>query len=210
MNRLEIKSKAKNIVKEKLKDFWAGYGIILAISFLLSLAVQILTNSESTLNLVLSIVVSCFSMTLSVGFYAYILKMVRKKRYNRDVIFSYIGKVLPIVAISLLTFILSFLWSFLFIIPGIIAAISYSFVYLVYVDNNDLSPMECLSKSKELLKGYKMDYVIFNLSFLGWIISCVLIIPMVFVIPYYMTSEVLYYDELKKLKAKEDKQSENL
>ncbi len=203
MNRVEIKEKAKIIVKENFQSFWKGYGIILAISILLSLGIELLFNSESMIYNVLTLVASCFTMTLSVGFYAYVLKMIRKEKFDREDIFSYIGKVLPIVVISLLTLIFTLLWSILFIIPGIIVAISYSFAYLVYVDNNELSPMECLEESKKLLDGYKLDYFVFVLSFIGWMLLSLLIVPLIYVIPYYTVAEILYYDELKKLKEKE-------
>lgn len=203
MNRVEIKEKAKIIIKENFQSFWKGYGIILAISILLSLGIELLFNSESMIYNVLTLVASCFTMTLSVGFYAYVLKMIRQEKFDREDIFSYIGKVLPIVVISLLTLIFTLLWSILFIIPGIIVAISYSFAYLVYVDNNELSPMECLEESKKLLDGYKLDYFVFVLSFIGWMILSLLIVPLIYVIPYYTVAEILYYDELKKLKEKE-------
>lgn len=200
MNRVEIKEKAKAIVKDNFKDFWSGYGILLAISILLSVGIDLLFDKESMIYAVLTLVSSCFTMTLSVGFYSYLLKMIRKEEFERDNIFSYIGKVFPIIAISLLTFVFCFLFSILFIIPGIIVAISYSFAYLIYVDNNELSPMECLEHSKEMLHGYKADYFIFCLSFIGWMLLSVFIIPLIWVIPYYTVAEVLYYDELKKLK----------
>lgn len=202
MDRKDIKERAKIIVRENLKAFWVGYFILMAVSFLLTFAIELLFAKDSMIYVVLNLLTSCFSMTLSVGFYSYLLKMIRKEEFNRNDIFNYVGKVFPILAISLLTAIFSFLWSILFIIPGIIAAISYSFVFLIYVDNNDLSPMECLGKSKEMLNGYKWDYFVFELSFIGWILLCVLIIPLVFVLPYFTISEVLYYEELKKIREK--------
>ncbi len=201
MNRVEIKEKAKKIVQENLKTFWAGYGIILAITCLLSFGIDLLFSPDSMIYNVLTLVVSCFSMTLSVGFYSYLLKIVRNEQPSREDIFKYIGQVLPIIAISILIAVFCFFWSILFIIPGIIAAISYSFAYLIYADDNSLSPMEYLTKSKEMLKGYKADYFVFCLSFFGWILLSIFIFPLIWTIPYYMTAEVIYYDELKKLKS---------
>lgn len=205
MNRVQIKENARRIVKENLGGFWKGYLIILAISFLISFAIEILFTKNSTLYNCLTVVASLFTMTLEVGFYSYVLKMVRGENYDREDIFKFIGNIFPIIVITMLVAIFCFLWSILFIIPGIIAALSYTMVYLIYVDDNSMSPMDYLEKSKEMMKGYKWDYFVFNLSFLGWILLSVITlgIGLIWVFPYVTIAETLYYDELKKKKENE-------
>lgn len=203
MNRREIKEKAKLIVKENMKGFWAGYGIVFAVSFLLSFGIELLFEQGSMIYTILTLVASFFSMTLSVGFYSYLLKMIRKEEYTRNDIFAYVGKVLPITAISLLVTIFTMLWSVLFIIPGIIATISYSMVFLIYAEDQSLTAMDYLDRSKEMMRGYKWDYFVFGLSFIGWIMLSTLTfgILLIWTLPYITVAEVVYYDELKKLKA---------
>ncbi len=205
MNRIKIKEKAKEIVKEKWKSFWGGYLIILAISLLSAVAIEILFNENSIMYSVLTLVASFFTMTLTVGFYSYVLKMVRNEKYDREDIFKYVGAVLPIATISILAFLLTFLWSILFVIPGIIAALGYTMVYLIYIDREEMLPMEYLTESKELMQGYKWNYFVFNLSFIGWILFSVITLGLglIFVIPYITIADTLYYDELKKIKEKE-------
>lgn len=202
MNRVEIKEKAKKIVKENLGGFWKGYIIILAISFLISFAIELIFPKDSTLYSCFTIVASLFTMTLNVGLYSYILKMVRGESYDKDDIFKFIGNIFPIIVISLLVTIFCILWSILFIIPGIIASLSYSMVYLIYVDDSSMSPMDYLYKSKEMMNGYKWNYFVFGLSFLGWILFSIVTlgIGLIWVIPYVTVAEVVYYDELKKIK----------
>ncbi len=66
------------------------------------------------------------------------------------------------------------LWSLLFVIPGIIAAISYSQVfYILYDDDEYYEPREALKKSKEMMEGYKMKYFCLMLRFFGWAVLCV-------------------------------------
>lgn len=205
MNRLEIKEKAKEIVKENLKDFWKGYLVVLAISFLCSFGIELLVNDGTFLYSVLTILVSFFTMTLSVGLYSYVIKMVRKEEFSREDIFKYVGEVLPIATISLLVVIFTLLLGLLFIIPGIMAALAFSMVFLIYVDSEKCLPMEYLLKSKEMMQGYKWDYFVFVLSFVGWILFSIVTLGLglIFVIPYITISEVLYYEELKKIKEKE-------
>ncbi len=199
MNRLDIKKKAKAILKENFKVFWEGYLIIFALSFVLNLGIGLIFGS-SMIGTVLSLVASCFSMTLSVGFYSYLLKMIRKESFSREDIFKFINKVLPIIVISLLVGIFCFLWSILFIIPGIIAALSYSMVYYIFTENSELTAMDYLEKSKKMMNGYKLDYFLFNLSFMGWMILSILTLGLLLIwtLPYFSISQALYYDELKK------------
>jgi len=202
MNRVEIKAKAKEIAKENIGQFWAGYLVIFAISFLITIALELLFDNESMIYAVLNLVASLFTSTLSVGFYLYILKMIRKEEFSRNDIFAFIGKVFPIIAIALLITIFSFLWGLLFIIPGIIAALSYSMAFLIYAEDQSLNAMDYLDKSKEMMKGYKWDYFVFGLSFIGWILLSIITfgIGLIWILPYVTIAEVVYYDELKKLK----------
>lgn len=205
MNRFEIKEKAKNIVKENFKSFWGGFLIIIAISLLGEIGIQLLLDENSILNSVLTLVFSFFTLTLQIGFYSYMLKMVREEEFSREDIFKYIGNVLPIATISLLVFVFTFLGMLLFIVPGIILALGFSMVYLIYVDSDEKLPMEYLNESKELMDGYKWDYFKFTLSFIGWILLSIITlgIGLIWTIPYISTAQIVYYDELKKQKEKE-------
>ena len=202
MNRLEIKEKAKVLAKEYLKSFWGGLLIIVAITIVCTLAIDLLINENSILYSVLTLVLSCFTMTLQIGFYSYLLKIIRQEEGNREDIFKYVGAVIPLITITLLVMIFTFLWSLLFIVPGIIAALGYSMVYLLYIDQPDQLPMEYLNKSNEMMKGYKWDYFKFSLSFLGWIVFSIITfgIGLIWTIPYVSFAETIYYVELKKKK----------
>ncbi len=206
MDRVEIKTKARTILKENFKDFWRGYIVILLISFVCSLILMVFGNSENLLSATLSIVISFFTTTLTVGFMLYILKMIRGESYSNEDIFRFVKNVLPITVISILMTIFITLWSFLFIIPGIIAALGYSMVFYLYADKHDDekpdNPMDYLSQSKELMKGYKLDYFVFCLSFIGWILVSVITLGLglIYTIPYLTLSEAVYYEELKKKK----------
>lgn len=208
MNRIEMKERAKEMARENFKEFWKGYLIVFVISFLCSFAIDILFEKGSMMYNCLTLIASFFTSTLSVGFYLYILKIVRSGDYTKEDIFKFVGNILPIAAISILMMIFVFLWSILLIIPGIIVALSYSMVFYIYAENQEYTPMEYLSQSKEMMKGYKWDYFVFVLSFLGWIILGILTlgIGLIWVIPYVSFAETIYYDELKKVKEIEAKE----
>ncbi|HPX70316.1 MAG TPA: DUF975 family protein [Bacillota bacterium] len=60
------------------------------------------------------------------------------------------------------------LWSLLFIVPGIIAAIRYSQAFKVLADHPEYSPGACLFASDILMKGNKLRFFLLRLSFIAW------------------------------------------
>ena len=91
------------------------------------------------------------------------------------------------------------LWSCLFIIPGIIAAFRYSMTFYILADNPEMSGMDALKKSKELMKGHKMEFFLLQLSFIGWglLVPLTLGILSIWLIPYMETTNALYYEKIK-------------
>ena len=77
--------------------------------------------------------------------------------------FSGTGRALNLFA---LTFVFTVLWSMLFIVPGIIAAIRYSQAFFIMADDPLASPMECISKSKQMMNGNKGKFFLLQLSYL--------------------------------------------
>lgn len=81
--------------------------------------------------------------------------------------FERFGKALGLWLYQLLFIIL---WSFLFIIPGIIAAFRYSQAFFVLADDPNKSIRQCMDESKFMMKGNKGKAFLLGLSFIGWYI----------------------------------------
>ena len=61
-----------------------------------------------------------------------------------------------------------FLWTLLFIIPGIIAAIRYSQAFYILADDPTKSVKQCMNESKAMMYGNKSKYFWLSMSFIGW------------------------------------------
>lgn len=61
-----------------------------------------------------------------------------------------------------------FLWSLLFIVPGIIAAIRYSQAFYILADDPNKGIRQCVNESKMMMRGNKAKYFCMSLSFIGW------------------------------------------
>lgn len=102
--------------------------------------------------------------------------------------------------ISLLQWLYVFLWSLLFVIPGIIKGLAYSMSYYVALDNPNLKANECITKSKELMKGHKWELFCLMFSYIGWLILCVLTLGILsfWVTPKMHTATYILYKIITK------------
>ena len=93
----------------------------------------------------------------------------------------------------------TFLWSLLFIIPGIIKGISYSMTMYIVAENPGISAREAINRSKAMMEGHKMDYFILVLSFIGWMLLSAITfgIAYIWVGPYMNATMVNFYKDLK-------------
>ena len=92
------------------------------------------------------------------------------------------------------------LWSLLFIIPGIIKSYSYRLVPYIIKDEPELSAKEVLLRSKALMRGQKWHAFVLDLSFIGWIILSALtlgVLSFFWVDPYIKSTNAALYLKLR-------------
>ena len=94
--------------------------------------------------------------------------------------------------------IFTFLWSLLFIIPGIIKTYSYSMSYYILLDNPELSSNEARLRSIEMMRGNKWRLFCLHFSFIGWGLLTLLTfgILIFWVQPYMQTAQAEFYQSL--------------
>ena len=92
-----------------------------------------------------------------------------------------------------------FLWSLLFLIPGIIKALSYSMSFYIMVDHPEYNYKDCIDASKAMMDGFKLQLLLLYLSFIGWAILSVftLGIGYFFLAAYVQTSTANFYERIK-------------
>ena len=62
----------------------------------------------------------------------------------------------------------TFLWTLLFIIPGIMKSYSYAMTPFILAENPNLTASQAIQRSENLMDGYKSDLFMLDLSFIGW------------------------------------------
>lgn len=88
-----------------------------------------------------------------------------------------------------------FLWSLLFVIPGLIAAYSYAMTPFILAENPYISANEAIAQSKQIMQGHKAKLFWLDLTFIGWSLLCVMTfgIGNIFLSPYRNAAYTTFY-----------------
>ena len=89
----------------------------------------------------------------------------------------------------------------LFIIGSIFQFVTmkrYSFCTFLLFTQKELNPLKIIAKSIELSENHCVEYAFYSLSFVGWVASCVFVVPIVYVIPYVTMCRWTYFCNMNK------------
>ena len=205
MDRKEIKELAKKKVNGNLWKLLWPILIIGAISAVSSTVVGPKTTGPTGTHYtptqaLISLIFTLITALVSAGYIKYLIDFVRKDKFDSNTIINTMKeKWLNIIIANILVGILVVIGCVFFIIPGIILALAYSFAQYLVVDS-DISGADSLTKSREMMKGYKLDYFVFILSFIGWFILGLFTfcIAYVWIVPYYYVANTIYFEKLKE------------
>ena len=91
----------------------------------------------------------------------------------------------------------TFLWSMLFVIPGIVATYRYRFAYYNILTDASLSAGDAIRLSCQQTQGIKGELFVLDLSFLGWSIlaSMTMGILNIWLTPYMTLCDLAYFED---------------
>ena len=147
------------------------------------------------------------SGVLAIGMCVITLQISRMGKSGIESIFDGFRKGLGnnIVA-GILVRIFTFLWTLLFIIPGIVKSYSYAMTYYILADNPDMAPTDAITESRKMMDGNKWRLFCLDLSFIGWYLLSILTLGILalWISPYNMMARAEFYESLKPQPAVED------
>ena len=83
-------------------------------------------------------------------------------------------------------------------IGAIILSLAYGLVPFVIYDNPGITPREALRLSRMMMRGHKAEFFLLQLSFIGWILLCILCpIGILWLAPYTYAAEAHFYEDVK-------------
>lgn len=219
--RAELKAEAK----EHLQENW-GYAIGLYILPVLAVMgiylACILVYATLTAPLALSIGETAFLATLPLLIILWLLVLVVSSTVTIGVNLGFLNffrggrptyteastyllkenRFLKFLWTNVLMVILLYLWSLLFLIPGIIKTYSYSMTNYILKDKlekgESVTVTQAITESRQLMNGHKWEYFVLQLSFIGWAMLANLTfgIGYLWLVPYIETTNAAFYQNL--------------
>ena len=180
------------MAQESLKGkWWLAVG-----TFLVYMIIVVAIQSIPQVGRVAILIVSG---PFALGVVIFSLSISRNQEARLEQIFQGFNNFITALKAYVFSLLFIFLWSILLIVPGIIAALSYSMTFFIIADDNSISALEAIKKSKKMMDGYKWKYFCLYLRFIGWALLCILTLGIGFLwlIPYMQVSVAKFYDDIK-------------
>ena len=162
-----IKAMAREMLRGK---YWVCLLAVLACHIIAeapSLIAEAITSNE---NILLAVELASFvvevAMTLcTTGLF---IRIFRGQDTNLDIFTEPLRLLGKAVIMEFISYVQIFLWSLLFVVPGIICAIKHAQNFYALLDNPEYYPTEAIHRSHELMEGNKWKWFKLQLSFFGW------------------------------------------
>lgn len=211
MTRAELKSAAKEQIKGNIgKYFLCSLIVMIGYFLLVNLPIQAVTKkmtrdillgrSVSFLPFIFIIIFGfIIAAPIQLSFVKLELGMTKNENIKVSGLIEGYKRTGACIALTLLIQIFVMLWSLLLLIPGIIKSLSYSMAFYVLADNPQMSAMEALNESKEIMKGHKWEFFVLNLSFILWILLGAITfgLAFIYVMPYMRATTANFYNSIK-------------
>lgn len=135
---------------------------------------------------------------VGVGYSRFNLELVDHNDAGFEQLFQYFPYWKNAVCARLLKGVYVFLWSLLFIVPGIIASYSYAMTEYILAEHPELTANEALAASKEMMDGNKWRLFCLHFSFIGWSILCAFTMGIgnLWLNPYKNAATAAFYREI--------------
>lgn len=135
----------------------------------------------------------------AIGAAIFSLSIIRKQEAKVEQIFYGFHTFSTALVAYLLILLNVLLRLLLLVVPGIIAAISYTLTFYILADNNDLSAKEAMKRSQQMMEGNKLQFFYMSLRFFGLALLCILTLGIGFLwlFPYIHICMASFYEDLK-------------
>ncbi len=160
---------------------------------------------------VIGIAWSVLASTVNVGYCRFNLDLVDGKTGSVNTLFSYFPFFWKAFVTEFLRNLYIFLWTLLFIIPGIIATYNYALVPYIIAEDTQISSSDALRRSKKLMYGNRWRLFCLELSFIGWHFLAMLTLGIgeLWVKPYVSAAIADFYREISDTRPKTEFESES-
>lgn len=136
---------------------------------------------------------------LTFGFYLYLACNIDTGVNNFNLLFKGFERFADTLVAGLLYSLAVGIGLCLLIVPGIIIACGFSMTFFIMVDDPNISGIDALQQSWNMMRGHKWDYFCLQFRFIGWMILAILTcgIGMILLLPYMVVASQNFYRKLR-------------
>lgn len=148
----------------------------------------------------LSILVGLFTTVLMGGYYYYLMGIRQHFEMRYDNLFDGLSVAGRLIWCEILMSVRIFLWSLLFVIPGLVAVYRYRFAMYNIMADDSLSASEAIALSCKQTNGMKFDLFVLDVSFFGWALVSTLTMNLldIWLQPYMVLCDLAYFEEAQR------------
>lgn len=194
MNREQLKTMAKQQIKGNIGILFL---IMLIISLISGVAGAVLSLVPGGSVIASVIITPAFSLSLVTVY----LNLAKGKKPEVADTFEGFKDFWSAFKVTFLVGLYTFLWTLLFIIPGIIKAYSYSMSLYILAENKGKPAKECIKESMLMMDGHKMEFFVLELSFILWHLLGIITlgIAYIWIVPYISATTINFYNSIRPI-----------
>ncbi|MCH5240031.1 MAG: DUF975 family protein [Muribaculaceae bacterium] len=180
------------MMMRRAKEQLAGKWVNIAIGTL----IYVVITAAASYTYVLSLLIYG---PLTFGYYLYLACNIDTGVNNFNLLFKGFERFTDTLVAGLLYFLAVSIGTCLLIVPGIIAALGLSMTFFIMVDDPNISGIDALQRSWNMMQGQKWNLFCLWLRFIGWLLLCILTcgIGTLFLEPYIVAATQNFYRKLR-------------
>lgn len=220
----------KAIAREQLKGKYGTVILIMIVYSVVSFVFSMINSfflGESMVSFGITVIIMLLTTVLSLGIVKLFLNIAREEEFGiNDLFWGFKNHPDKIIVVTILLFLLELVpavvmtvfivffavtnsnFALILMVVGCIAAFvamcvigfMYALVTTILADDKELSAIEAMRLSRELMKGNKLRYFYLSLTFIGWMLLGMLSfgIAYLWIMPYMSLTTVHFYLDLRE------------
>ena len=204
----QYRAMARQALKGK---YWYAFGMCILVSIISGLSNGLTRlamgspDSSDDMRIILALIITIafvlfVTIPLNIGLTRYFILNSKGRSDINELAYPYKNNLMNIITAVIKQVVFVYLWSLLFVIPGIVKSFSYYMVDFIIAENPYITSKRAFEISKKAMVGYKGKAFLLGLSFIGWILLSILTfgIGLLFLEPYMSAASAEFYLDVKE------------
>lgn len=136
---------------------------------------------------------------MTLGYVIYLMSLADTSGSDYNLLFVGFHRFAETLVAGLLVTLAASIGFALLIVPGIIVSLGFSMTFFIMADDKDISGIDAMKQSWEMMQGHKWELFCLMIRFIGWYLLCLLTfgIGSLWLQPYVTVTQLNFYRQLR-------------